>query len=194
MEHVVFYPSADGSPAFRRVPSLDDAVNFVEHLRNSEGITEFSVYALAEVPLSFRAYYHVEVPGVGGVPVTAETEPVRAADPQPVAAAEPVAEEPVAEAPVAEEPVAETPVEAAPAAVAPAPAPEQPTHPAVPQQVVNTPFATAPPVAAPGAHAGAEDTEVDAPPAEAASEPLGDSAEVVPVPTGRRSMGFFARS
>lgn len=63
MEHVVFYPSADGTPAFRRVPSLEDAVNFVEHLRNSAGTTEFSVHALAEVPLTFRAYYHVEIPG-----------------------------------------------------------------------------------------------------------------------------------
>jgi len=62
MEHVVFYPSAEGPQAFKRVDSLDAAVNFVEHLRNSENITEFSVHALSKVPLSFRAYYHVEVP------------------------------------------------------------------------------------------------------------------------------------
>jgi hypothetical protein len=28
MEHVVFFPAADGSPAFRRVPSLDEAVGW----------------------------------------------------------------------------------------------------------------------------------------------------------------------
>jgi hypothetical protein len=62
MEHVVFYPSADGSPAFRRVASLDDAVRFVEHLRNIEDVSDFSVHALSEVPMHFRAYYRVEVP------------------------------------------------------------------------------------------------------------------------------------
>jgi hypothetical protein len=62
MEHVVFYPSSEGVPAFERVASLEAAVNFVEQLRNSMNITEFSVHALTPVPLSFRAYYHVEVP------------------------------------------------------------------------------------------------------------------------------------
>ncbi len=62
MEHVVFFPAADGSPAFRRVPTLDEAVRLVEHLRNVEGLSTVSVHALTEVPLSFRAYYRVEVP------------------------------------------------------------------------------------------------------------------------------------
>jgi hypothetical protein len=214
MEHVVFYPSADGTPAFRRVPSLEDAVNFVEHLRNSEGVTEFSVHALAEVPLSFRAYYHVEVPGAGEVaspvaahaPVAAVVEPAPVVSPEPVVseAPAPVAEMPVDEPPVvdapAAEPVAAAPVEA-PVAEAPvveelaAPA-EEPVAgeapvPTLPQQV-NTPFATAPPVAG-QTLAEMESAEVDGPPAEA-GEHLGDSAEIVPVPSGRRSMGFFARS
>ena len=67
MEHVVFYPSAEGPQAFKRVDSLDAAVSFVEHLRNPENISEFSVHALTKVPLSFRAYYHVEVPGESAV-------------------------------------------------------------------------------------------------------------------------------
>lgn len=62
MEHVVFFPATDGSPAFRRVPTLDEAVRLVEHLRNVEGLSTVSVHALTEVPLSFRAYYRVEVP------------------------------------------------------------------------------------------------------------------------------------
>jgi hypothetical protein len=63
VEHVVFFPAPDGSPAFRRVASLDDAVRLVEHLRNVEGVSSVSVHALTEVPLAFRAYYRVEVPG-----------------------------------------------------------------------------------------------------------------------------------
>jgi hypothetical protein len=63
MEHVVFYPGADGAPAFHRANSLQDAIGYVEQLRNSQDITEFSVHALTQVPVSLRAYYHVEVPG-----------------------------------------------------------------------------------------------------------------------------------
>ena len=64
MEHIVFFPSPDGSPAFRRVPSLDEAVRLVEHLRNVEGIDSVSCHALTEVPLAFRPYYRVEVDAV----------------------------------------------------------------------------------------------------------------------------------
>ncbi|MBX6372069.1 MAG: hypothetical protein IRZ02_07425 [Acidothermus sp.] len=62
MEHVVFFPAPDRTPAFRRFPSLDEALRFVEHLRNVENVTEASVYQLTEVPLSFRPWYRVEVP------------------------------------------------------------------------------------------------------------------------------------
>ncbi|MGB8651089.1 MAG: hypothetical protein WCD35_10555 [Mycobacteriales bacterium] len=87
MEHVVFFPAHDGTPAFRRVGSLEDAVRLVEHLRNVEGVNEVSVHALNEVPLAFKPYYRVEVPGAA--------EAVAQAGPQPV-------EQPVAEAPAAE--------------------------------------------------------------------------------------------
>ena len=97
MEHVVFFPAGDGSPAFRRVPTLDEAVRMVEHLRNVEGLSTVSVHALTEVPLSFRAYYRVEVPTDGLVP------------------AQPVASEPVAVLPVAVRPEP-VPVQAEPAA------------------------------------------------------------------------------
>jgi hypothetical protein len=63
VEHVVFFPASDGSPAFRRVSGIEDAVRLVEHLRNVEGINEVSCHALTEVPLAFRTYYRVEVPG-----------------------------------------------------------------------------------------------------------------------------------
>jgi hypothetical protein len=96
MEHVVFFPGHDGAPSVRRLPSLDDAVRFVEHLRNVEGVSEVSVHSLAPVPLSFRPYYRVEVP-----------------------AGEPVAETPAAAVDVAAEPMAEAPAEVA--AVVPAP-------------------------------------------------------------------------
>ena len=76
MEHVVFFPAPDGSPAFRRVPSLEEAVRLVEHLRNVEGVASVSVHALTEVPLAFRAYYKVEVPAdAAAVPAQPAGEP-----------------------------------------------------------------------------------------------------------------------
>ena len=62
MEHVVFHSTPDGTPAFRRFGSLDEAVRFVEHMRNVEGVEDATVHVLTPVPLSFRAYYKVEVP------------------------------------------------------------------------------------------------------------------------------------
>lgn len=71
MEHVVFFPSPDGTPAFRRVTALEDAVRLVEQLRNVEGVQEVSVHALGgEVPLAFRTWYHVEVPASDAVVAT----------------------------------------------------------------------------------------------------------------------------
>jgi hypothetical protein len=98
MEHVVFYPGHDAAPAFRRFSSLDEAVRFVEHLRNSEGVAEVSVHTLTPVQVAFRAYYKAEItPGdlpSGLVPDQA---------PAPVeAAAEVLAEMPTAEPVLAE--------------------------------------------------------------------------------------------
>ena len=107
MEHVVFYPTHDGSPAFLRLPTLDEAVRLVEHLRNVEGVAEVSVHALTEVPLAFKAYYRVEVPGA--------IEPAMAALPaEPVLAPEPVEllEPPVTAVPVMEDTGALQPVPA----------------------------------------------------------------------------------
>lgn len=116
MEHVVFYPALDGAPAFRRFASLDDAVRFVEHLRNAEGVSEVSVHTLSPVPLAFRAYYKVEVP----------------AEPAPVVDV-PMPSEPVLEAvPVAEAPV--EPVEAA--------EPVMPVEPAYAETIVAAPAAS----------------------------------------------------
>src|SRR5690348_2418213 len=68
MEHVVFFPAHDGSPAFRRTASLEEAVGLVEHLRNVEGVDGVTVHSLTEVPLAFKAYYRVEMP-MGDGPV-----------------------------------------------------------------------------------------------------------------------------
>jgi hypothetical protein len=122
VEHVVFFPAPDGTAAFRRTASLEDAVRLVEHLRNVEGVAEVSVRPLGpEVPLAFRAWYRVELP------------PAPAGD-QPAAASAP-AETATAEAPAAEAP---EPAPAPVAEVVPAQPAAQAEHP------VEVPFPDAP--------------------------------------------------
>ena len=101
MEHVVFFPAPDGTPAFRRLADLDEAIRLVEHLRNVEGVSSASVHSLTEVPLAFRAYYRVEVPSVLDVPARVD--------------ALPVAEIPAFEVPAVEIPALEVPAEHVPA-------------------------------------------------------------------------------
>lgn len=83
MEHIVFFPAPDGVPVFRRVATLEEAVRLVEHLRNVDGIGDVAVHPLgAEVPLAFRTWYRVEVPGA-----VVAAEPAEALAPAPVAPA-----------------------------------------------------------------------------------------------------------
>ena len=120
MEHVVFFPSPDGAPAFARVGTLEEAVRHDEHLRNREGVAEVSVHPLgAEVPLAFRAYYRVEVPAAPDV------------QPEPVAVVEAPALEPVAVA-VPAQPAAVEEVESVAEAAAEAPVEAEPEPEAVP--------------------------------------------------------------
>jgi len=103
MEHVVFFPAHDGTPAFRRVASLDDAVRLVEHLRNVESVSEVSVHALSEVPLAFKTWYRVEVPTADGdAPATDEAP---AASDEPPATATDTATDPATDTAVADTPV-----------------------------------------------------------------------------------------
>ncbi len=68
-EYAVFFTGPDNGPAFRRVGSLEEAVQVVEHLRNELGVIDANVHSLSPVPLSFRTYYRVEVPGQADAPV-----------------------------------------------------------------------------------------------------------------------------
>jgi hypothetical protein len=167
MEHVVFYPSSEGVPAFERVGSLDEAVSFVEQLRNSFNITEFSVQALTPVPLSFRAYYHVEVPDRAGAVASADasaggsSQPAQALDEDRSAAW-------VAEASIAEPPAPET-------------SPERQ------QDAVTSAWEGSFADASLGSPPDADGT------AEAALEPAAIVTDVVPEPGSHKSLGFFTR-
>lgn len=113
MEHVVFFPAHDGSPAFRRLTSLEDAVRFVEHLRNNEGVDQFSVHALTEVPLQFKQYFRVELPAEPAAEAAPEAPAAVAAEEVPQVAVEQPSAVP-ALVPEQEQPAAEQAAPAAP--------------------------------------------------------------------------------
>jgi hypothetical protein len=105
MPHMVIFRSAEGKPGYHQADTLDDAVRFVEHLRNQEQVPDARIFRMQEVPIEFKTYVKVEVTaapagspsgdgpepapvGAGVAPVAAETgAPAAPAAGPPVAAA-----------------------------------------------------------------------------------------------------------
>src|SRR5207248_8444848 len=88
MAHMVIFRRPDGKPGYHQADGVDDAVRFVEMLRNQEKVTDARIFRMEEVPIEIRAYYKVEVateeseaPPMAAVPPVvadnlAETSPV----------------------------------------------------------------------------------------------------------------------
>lgn len=81
MGHAVHYLDAAGEPRFELQPSLEAALEQVEHLRNDDGVTDVRVFR--EVPIEVKTYYKVvvaedaavaEVPPAPSVPAPVEAE------------------------------------------------------------------------------------------------------------------------
>ncbi|MEM9037222.1 MAG: hypothetical protein AAGA99_03495 [Actinomycetota bacterium] len=97
MSHLVIFKSAEGKQAYHQSASLDEAVRFLEHLRNVERVEQAKLYKLTEVPVEFKAYFRAELPGAEAAAGESATPPVAPASVPPVPS--PVAA-PVPEAPV----------------------------------------------------------------------------------------------
>lgn len=61
MEHLIRFRTADGIDGSHVVNEVDEAVAFVERLRNAEGASDVRLYRLTEIPIEFKPYYRVEV-------------------------------------------------------------------------------------------------------------------------------------
>lgn len=92
MSHMVMFRSAEGKPGYHQTGSLDEAIAFVEHLRNQEQVPEARIFRMEEVPIEVKTYYKIEVatrtPAAMSVspPVPAGTgDKVRVPEDQPVA-------------------------------------------------------------------------------------------------------------
>jgi hypothetical protein len=58
---VVFRSPESGKPGYHQAEVLEDAVKFVERLRNQEQVTEARIFRMQEVAIEFKTYYRVEV-------------------------------------------------------------------------------------------------------------------------------------
>jgi hypothetical protein len=75
MAHMVVFRSNEGKPGYHQADALDEAVRFVERLRNQEQVTEARIFRLQEVPIEFKTYYRVEVvPGEEGGPANGSAD------------------------------------------------------------------------------------------------------------------------
>lgn len=61
MEHVVRFTTTEGREAQHVAKSLEDALRFVERLRNNEEASVVRVFRMQEVPITFKTYYKVEL-------------------------------------------------------------------------------------------------------------------------------------
>jgi hypothetical protein len=193
VEHVVFFSEEPGQPEFRRVADLDEAVRFVESLRNERGVVDVAVHALTPVPLSFRTWYRVEVGPLGAEPV----DPV-AVEPAPdeSPAVESFAVESFAVESFAveldDEPAEAVPVESVPVE----PVPVEPTAP----EAVEADASSLLLLPAPVAELPASVYEVDGEPfvlaapfeEQAADEQPSEQEAVVPSVQPEHSLGYFA--
>src|SRR5688572_8572229 len=74
VSHMVSYRTADGQPGYHQADELEDAVQFVERLRNTEGVDHPRIFRMEEVSFDFRPYFRVEI-GAGGEPIDVPVVP-----------------------------------------------------------------------------------------------------------------------
>lgn len=61
MTHMVIFQSTEGNPGYHQTESLDDAVRFVEGLRNDQNVDQARIFRMEEIPFEFRPYFRVEL-------------------------------------------------------------------------------------------------------------------------------------
>ena len=58
---MVIFRRSDGKPGYHQAEGVEDAIRFVEMLRNQEKVTDARIFRMEEVPIEIRTYYKVEV-------------------------------------------------------------------------------------------------------------------------------------
>ena len=89
MSHMVIFRSVDGKPGFQQTDDLVSAVEFVERLRNAEGVESARIYRLEQISFRFQPYYqvHLDTDGAPTPPSSVVREAVAPAAPSSLPAA-----------------------------------------------------------------------------------------------------------
>jgi hypothetical protein len=87
VEHLVRFTTAEGRDGHHYATGLDEALKFVERLRNTEATSEVRLYRLQTVPIEFKAYYKVELRVGDAEHSEPDAAPARVAPMPPAAAA-----------------------------------------------------------------------------------------------------------
>ena len=61
MSHMVIFHSSDGKTGYHQTEVLEEAVHYVERIRNAEGVEQARIFRLEEIRFEFRPYFHVQV-------------------------------------------------------------------------------------------------------------------------------------
>ena len=131
MSHMVIFQSPDGNPGYNQFESLEEAVRFVETLRNEQNVETARMFALEEVKFEFKPYFRVEIdpPAVGPGTTDEPVQAVTAEEPEPASEPAPAFSAPAFSTPEpAPAPDLETPL--APVFPEPEPEPEATPEPA----------------------------------------------------------------
>ena len=116
---MVIFRRSDGKPGYHQAEGVDEAIRFVEMLRNKEKVTDARIFRMEEVPIEIRTYYKVEVVAEGDAPVATAAATRSVAPPMAPPVAAPMAPVPPAVAnALAETPASDMPLDPMPVEVA----------------------------------------------------------------------------
>jgi hypothetical protein len=83
VSHMVIFQTPDGNPGYNQFESVDEAVRFVEKLRNDQGIENARMFALEEIKFELKPYFKVELKALGAGTAAGGSSAPSAASPSP---------------------------------------------------------------------------------------------------------------
>lgn len=89
---MVIFQTPGGSPGYNQFESLDEAISFVEQLRNERDVSNARIFALEEVKFEYKPYFRVELQALtAGAPTRERAQAPAAAAPAAAASTAPTA-------------------------------------------------------------------------------------------------------
>src|SRR5580765_4660966 len=77
---MVSYRDSEGKQSYHETEELNDAIAYVERLRNDEAVDHARIYKMDELSFEYRPYFRVEIAGAAPPPPPAGLMPPPPAD------------------------------------------------------------------------------------------------------------------